>query len=313
MKTKDARNLSPEAQEAVRLSCVQAVLDGMKQQDAAKTFGVSCPTVSLWMKAYREGGWDALKTQARGRPKGRGAKLRPSQIAKVRNLIRERCPDQLKVPFYLWTREAVAILLRDRFGVVLSLSQIGRYLKSWGFTPQKPLKRAYERDEQKVREWLETEYPKIAAKAQESSGEIYWGDEMGLRSDHQTGTSWAEKGHTPVIKTTSKRFGCNMISAITNRGTLCFRVFDGKFDSRLFIDFLQRLIRGTKRKVFLIVDSHPVHRSKKVKAWIGKHDADIEVFFLPPYSPELNPDELLNQDVKSNAVGPSTRRLRRSF
>lgn len=152
-------------------------------------------------------------------------------------------------------------------------------------------------------EWHEEIFPKIAAKAKKEKAEIHWGDEAGFRSDHQTGTSYSPKGQTPIIKSTSKRFKTNMISTITNRGTLRFMMFDGNFTADVFIDFLRRLIWKSKVKIFLILDNHRVHHAYKVKDWVKAHKDKIELFFLPPNSPELNPDELLNQDVKSNAVG----------
>jgi transposase len=218
-------------------------------------------------------------------------------------LISDRCPDQLKLPFALWTRDAVGELLAKRFGVHVSVWTVGRLLRKWGFTPQKPLRRAYERDPVAVQKWLDEEYPAIRRAAKREKAEIHWGDEMGLRSDHQTGTSYGRKGHTPVIPGTGQRFRCNMISTITNRGRLAFMVFKKRFTADVMIEFVRRLIRHRPRKVFLIVDGHPVHRSRKVKRWLDKHCKHIRLFLLPGYSPELNPDELLNQDVKSNALG----------
>jgi transposase len=207
------------------------------------------------------------------------------------------------LPFALWTRDAVRQLIADRFGIRLSVSTIGRYLKRWGFTPQKPLRRAYERDPAAVEEWLDEEYPAIRRQAKRENAEIHWGDEMGLRSDHQTGTSYGRRGQTPVIPGTGQRFRCNMISTITNHGRLTLMVFKKRFTSEVMLQFLRRLLRQAKRKVFLIVDGHPVHRSGKVQRWIEQHARQLRLFFLPGYSPELNPDELLNQDVKSNALG----------
>jgi transposase len=218
-------------------------------------------------------------------------------------LISDRCPDQLKLPFVLWTREALAELLARRFGVKVSVWTAGRYLRRWGFTPQKPVRRAYEKDPEAVRQWLREKYPAIRARAKRDGAEIHWGDEMGLRSDHQAGRSWSRRGQTPVIPGTGKRFGCNMISTITNRGRLYFMVFKERFNSGVFIRFLKRLLRQVGRKVVLIVDEHPAHKAHKTTRWLKVHGKQIQLYFLPPYSPELNPDELLNQDVKTNAVG----------
>jgi len=299
----DGRKLSPAAQEAIRLRAVSAVRDGMGKSEAARVFGVSRRALYNWLERAAEQGKQALKGDRRGRPAGSGAKMKPWQAATTARLIQDKCPDQLKLPFVLWTREAVALLIERKWGVRLSLSQVGRYLKRWGFTPQKPVRRAYEQDPAAVRRWMDEQYPAVARRAKQEKAEIHWGDEMGLRSDHQAGTSYGRKGKTPVIPGTGQRFRCNMISTVTNRGTLRFMVFEQRFTTPVFIDFLVRLIRQAKQKVFLIVDGHPVHRAAKVKRWVQAHQDQIEVFFLPGYSPELNPDELLNQDVKANALG----------
>ncbi len=301
MKIRDARSLPAVAQEDLRRRAVKAVLDGRRQVEVAKIFGVTRQAVGKWVKAYREGGEKALKAKRQGRPKG--GLLLPWQAAQIAKAVVDRHPEQLKLPFYLWTREAVAQLIESRFGIRLSLSTVGRYLKRWGFTPQKPVRRALEQNPEEVRHWLEEEYPQIRKQAKREKAKIYWGDEMGLRSDHAVGRSYGRRGQTPVIPGTGKRFGCNMISAITNQGGLNFMVFKRRFRTDVFLEFLRRLVRQSKQKVFLIVDRHPVHRSKRVKTWVEKNVHHICLFFLPGYSPELNPEELLNQDVKSNAVG----------
>ena len=301
MKIRDARSLPSIAQQDLRQKAIKAVLDGKKQVEVAKIFGVTRQAVGKWVKAYREDGSQALKAKKRGRP--RGGSLLPWQAAQIARTIVDRCPDQLKLPFYLWTREAVVQLIERRFGIQLSLWTVGRYLARWGFTPQKPVRRAFERNPEAVRRWLEEDYPAIRKQAKREKAEIYWGDEMGLRSDHATRRSYGRRGQTPVIPGTGMRFRCNMISSVTNRGRLNFMVFNKRFQAEVFVEFLRRLVRQAKGKVFLIVDRHPVHRSKKVKRWLEKNVQHIRMFFLPSYSPELNPDELLNQDVKSNSVG----------
>jgi hypothetical protein len=209
-------------------------------------------------------------------------------------------PGQLRLPGFLWTRESVGLLIFRRFGVSLSRWTVGRYLKDWGLTVQKPAKRALEQNPAQVRYWLQTKYPAIVRQAVLKMADIFWGDEMGLRSDHQSGTTWGAKGQTPIVRTSGSRFGCNMISAITNRGRMAFMVFTGAFIAGVFLIFLERLIRhNAGRKVFLIVDRHSVHRSKKVSKWLEAHAHEIELFVLPAYSPELNPDELLNNAAKA--------------
>lgn len=301
MKTQDARSLPSVAQEDLRRKAVNAVVDSMKQVEVARLLGVTRQAVGKWMKAYNEGGAKVLKAKQKGRPKG--GSLLPWQAAQIAKALVDRNPDQLKLPFYLWTREAVAQLIERRFGIRLSIWTVGRYLARWGFTPQKPIRRAFEQKPEEVRRWLEEKYPAIRKQAKREKAEICWGDEMGLRSDHAVGRSYSRRGQTPIIPGTGQRFGCNMISSITNRGRLNFIVFKKRFRSDVFTEFLRRLVRQSNRKVFLIVDSHPVHRSRKVKKWLEKNYHHIRLFFLPSYSPELNPDEVLNQDVKSNAVG----------
>ena len=302
MKPYDARMLSAQAKEALRLRVVHAVVDQqMRPSVAARTFSVSRTSVYHWVKRYRRRGASGLKTKRLGRPPR--SRLAGHQAATAVRLIGDRCPDQLKLPFALWTRQAVCDLLANRFNLQVSVWTAGRYLKRWGFTPQKPLRRAYEQDPKAVKRWLKQTYPTIRTQAKRQKAQIHWGDQMGLRSDHQTGTSYGKRGRTPVVRGTGQRFGCHLISTVTNQGTLRFMVFKQRFTSAVMIDFCRRLLRSTDRKVFLIVDRHPVHRSKKFKAWLSKHAQRIEVFYLPGYSPELNPDECLNQDVKSNAVG----------
>lgn len=300
MKVRDARSLPAIAQEDIRMKAINAVLGGKTQIEVAQTFGVTRQAVGKWLKAYRESGKGSLKAKPRGRPKG--GSLLPWQAAQIVRTILDRHPDQLKLPFYLWTREAVAELIERRFEIRLSKWTVGRYLARWNFTPQKPVRRAFERDPERVRRWLEEEYPKIQDLARQEGAEIYWGDEMGLRSDNAVGRTYGRCGQTPVVPGTGQRFGCSMISAITNRGQLNFMVFQKRFSAAVFQLFLWRILRQVPRKVFLIVDGHPVHRSRKVKKWVKKHGARIRLFYLPGYSPELNPDELLNQDVKSNVA-----------
>ena len=301
MNIKDARHLSPEAQEALRYRVVNAIENGMRKTEAARVFKVSRTAIHHWTKAVAERGSQALKAKKRGRRSR--FRLAPYQAATTVRLITHRCPDQLGLPFALWTREAVRQLLETRWGISVSVWTVGRYLKRWGLTPQKPLRRAYEQDPKAVQQWLATEYPAIAKRAKQAGGEIHWGDEMGMRSDDQTGRTYGRRGQTPVVPGTGQRFRCNLISTLTNRGTLYFKLFTENFNGRVMLDFLRRLIRQISRKVFLIVDKHPVHLSALVRRWLERHKDRIEMILLPAYSPELNPDELLNHDVKANAVG----------
>jgi transposase len=199
----------------------------------------------------------------------------------------------------------VASLIAREYGIEVSLVTVGRYLRAWGLSPQKPVRRAYERNEAAIARWLKQEYPMLARQAKREQAVIYWGDEMGLRSDHVTGTSYAPVGHTPVIRATGQRFGCNMISAITNKGALAFMVFQGKFKASVFAEFMKRLLKQMDSRIYLIVDGHPVHRSGAATRFAARHSSRLRLIRMPGYCPELNPDEWLNQDVKTNGLGKS--------
>jgi len=301
MRKRDARTLSSEAQEDLRRRVVSAVRGGMSQTEAATIFDVARGTVNKWSRLHEQGGSRALVGGKRGRP--RVAKLPREQRDQTIRWILGKCPDQFWLPFALWTREAVQQLLAQKFGLSVSVWTVGRYLKEWGLTPQKPVRRAFEQNPKQVQQWLKEDYPTIERAAKQAGAEIHWGDEMGIRSDHQAGRSYGKRGKTPVVPGTGQRFRFNMVSTITNRGRLAFMLFAQEFTAKIFTRFLERLLRQVKRKIFLIVDRHPVHRSAPVRRWLTRHTSRIEMFFLPSYSPELNPDELLNQDVKTNAVG----------
>lgn len=303
MRTRDARRLSQSAQEELRCRAVALVEEGRTQVEAAQIFDVSRQSVSEWVRAHRFGGDDALRARKRGRRAGEKTALEPWQQAQVAKAVREANPDQLRLPGFLWTRALVCELIDRRFGVRVSEKTAGRYLRAWGFTPQKPARRALERDPEAVRRWLEDVYPEIERRARRERARILWADEMGLRSDHAAGRSWSPQGQTPVIEGAGQRFSANVISAISNQGHLQFRVFSERFTTKVFIDFLRRLIRGAKgQKIVLILDGHPVHRAKKVRRWVEEHADEIELQLLPGYSPELNP---LSCSTKTSRATPS--------
>ena len=305
-KKQDARKLSPSAQAAIRKQLIGYLIGKKKdkkhtQVKAAKIFGLSLSAVKKISKQYKVGGLRAIAEKRRGVQGGK--KITGVQAAEVRRLIKDKMPDQMKLPFGLWTREAVQQLLLEKYGIELSRWQVGRYLKSWGYTPQKPISKAFEQDPKRVQQWLDKDYPSIKRKAIKEKAVIYFEDEVGMRSDHQAGKSYAPKGETPVIKKTGQRFSINMISAISNKGHVEFMLLDGRFNGGVFLEFLQRLIKYKQYKIFLVVDGHSAHKTKLVKAWLEEHKDRIGLFFLPPYSPELNPQEYVNQDLKTNIIG----------
>ena len=283
---KDSRSLDQSAQEILRIKAVNALIAGKSQDEVAELFEVSLKAVNNWWKIYRELGLPGLRMKSR-RPKSadEGGKLKGWQSASIVRTIMKKTPDQLNFGFMLWTRDAVAELIESRFKVRLSKWTVGRLLSQWGMSPQKPVKKAYQQQPAVVKNWLDKEYPRIARKAALEKAEIQWGDEMGVRSDDQIGRTYGKIGQTPVVKVSGQRFSCQMISTVSNRGTLRFMVFDGKFNADVCITFLKRLIKDAKRKIFLILDGHPVHKSKKVKSWITANAAKIRLYVLPAYSP----------------------------
>lgn len=307
MKQSDGRKLKPEVQQQIRELVILNKKQGKPHKEIAESLGISVAGVDKILKLYRLKGKKGIALRKRGRPSEK--KLSKEQEKQVKNWIKDRTPDQLKLPYALWTRDAVALLIKDKFDIKVSRWTIGRYLKAWGYTPQKPVYKAYEQKGEAVKTWLEEEYPAIKERAKKEEAIIFWGDETGMRSDHHAGRSYAPKGQTPVIKSTGKRFKANMISAISNRGLLKFMIFDS-FNSEVFLKFLNRMIERTQQQVYLIVDGHPAHKTLVVKKWLEDHKEKIELFYLPGYSPELNPDEYLNQDIKTNALGKQRPRNR---
>ena len=295
----DARSIGREAQQQLRHQAIRLRKSGRIHADIAEIVGVHHSTVRKWCKAYEREGVKGVQLKRRGRKLGEKRTLDPDQEQELRRLIADKTPDQLRMPFALWTRRAIQELIRRHWGIEMPIRTVGEYLQRWGFTPQKPLRRAYEQNPVSVKKWLEDEYPVIAERAKQEAAEIHWGDETGLRSDTQHGRSYAPRGKTPVIRLSAKRESMSLISSITNQGKVRFMTFSGPLNSDLLIRFLKRLVKDAGRKVFLILDNLRVHHSKLVKAWLAKNTEKIEVFYLPSYSPELNPDEYLNCDLKA--------------
>jgi len=273
-------------------------LSGATVKTAAAQCELGRNAVIRASQAYARGGWKAVPVSAGGRPAGSGRRLSEAQESEVQTLIRDRTPDQLKMKYALWTRQAVGEWIAARYSIRLQVRTVGKYLKRWGYTPQKPLKKAYEQSPAAVSKWLGEQYPLIAKRAQQEGAEILWGDETGLRSNDVRGRGYAPKGQTPVLRVHARREGLSVISTVTNKGKMRWRVFSGALKAKLLIDFLVRLTCKQRRKIFLILDNLRVHHSKRFRQWLAENAGKIEVFYLPSYSPELNPDELLNADLK---------------
>ena len=296
----DARSLPQDAQEVLRVRGVKLLHEGYTQAEVAELLGVHERQVRRWLTRYRRGGWKALAKRRRGRDSQSQTVLSASQQARLVKAIKTRCPDQLRIPGLLWTRGAVGELIERECGLRLDASTVGRYLRRWGFTLKRPVKRALEADPVVVEAWLSEVYPQIKARAAREGALILWQDETGVRlAQLMPKAGYAPRGVRAVARISGKRIGANMISALANSGQLHFSLFEGRFTAMVFIEFLGRLLRSyPARKIFLICDNHSTHHAKVVKQWVAERPERIELHFLPSYSPELNPDEYLNQDLK---------------
>jgi transposase len=297
----DARKLSHATLEEIRIRAVRQVESGESPEVVIAALGMNPRNIYRWIALYREGGEAALKAKAL---KGATPKLSGAQLRWLRKTIIGKSPLQLGFEFALWTREMVRDLIRKKYGVNLHIVSVGRLLKKLGLSPQKPLHRAFQQNPKLIQTWIDKEFPKIKARAKREGAEIFFGDEAGVRSDYHAGTTWGETGETPVVVGTGARFTLNMISAISPRGALRFMTVRGGVGARVFVTFLKRLILGSKKPIFLIIDGHPSHRSKLVQEFVKSTQGKLTIFFLPAYAPELNPDELVWNNVK-NRVGRS--------
>lgn len=300
MEKLDGRKLDHRTREQIRIRAVKQVEAGESPEVIIKALGFHRSAIYQWIAKYREGGIEALKT---GKITGRPNKLTGSCIKKIYDIITLKSPLQLKFEFALWTREMIKDLIYDLFNIKLSTVSVGRLLKKMGMSPQRPLRRAYQQDKERVKHWVKEEYPIIQKMARKERATIFFADEARIQSDYHSGTTWAPKGQTPVVKTTGARFSVSMISAVNARGYLRFMAINGRLNAGIFIDFLKRLIYKADNPIFLIVDNHPVHKAVKVRKFVQSTKGKLRLFFLPPYSPELNPDELVWNHVKNHRIG----------
>jgi len=297
---KDARALDYRTLTELRKRAVASVHDGQYPPDVAKALGVTRGAMYGWLARYRSGGWDALDARKRG---GRPPKLDGKALDWICDTVTMKNPLQLKFTFALWTAKMIGEMIQKKFGVRLSKASVCRLLNQLGLTPQRPVWRAYQQRSEDVQRWLSKEYPCIRALAKREKATIFFGDEAGVRSDHHAGTTWAPEGHTPVVSSTGARFGLNLISAVSAQGEFRFMITKGRVGAKVFVDFLKRLIYNATRPIFLIVDGHPAHKAVLVKKFVESLKGKLRLFYLPPYSPELNPDERVWNDLKNNAIG----------
>jgi transposase len=277
---------------------MQLLAEGRTRPEVAKILGVAESSIYVWQKDYREGGLAALSTKIAS---GRKSLLSDKQMIELSRMLRLN-PRQLEFDFGLWTRRRVRELILRNFGIDYSEQNVGRILKLLGFSPQRPVYQAAQQDDEKRRKWMEEEFPAIRKRAATEGAQIFFADEAGCRNDHHSGTTWAPVGETPVVKFTGKRESIGMISAISMRGSMHWRIYEGSMNSARFLDFLKDLISDVKGKIFLVVDNVSYHKSAETRNWVKKHEGRIELFYLPGYSPDLNPDEWVWKNVKNDNV-----------
>jgi transposase len=295
----DGRKLDHKTLEALRIRAVDQVGEGAHPEDVAAALGLHRKTVYGWLAKYREGGKDALRAQP---VPGRPPKLGGPQLSRLYALIAGRDPRQMQFEFALWTREMVREVIRREFGVALSVVSVGRLLRKLGMSPQRPLHRAYQQNPEAVGRWKNEEYPAIRAQAEAEGATIWFADEAGIRSDYHAGTTWSPVGQTPQVKNTGARYSVNMISVVSAKGALRFAVYEANTSAAIFIDFCKRLLHDAAGPVYLIVDGHPAHRATAVKQYAASTEGRLKLFFLPGYSPELNPDEWVWKNVKHDRI-----------
>jgi transposase len=300
MKNIDGRRLKHEVLTELRKRAVARVQSGESPEVVVRAMGFSRACIYNWLAMYRAGGWGALDARKRG---GRPRKLKGNMIKWVYRIVVGSDPRQYKFAFALWTRNAIGTLIYQRYGIRLSANSVGRLLAQLGITPQKPLWRAYQQDPERVRQWVQEEYPAIAQEAKRLRAEICFGDESGLRSDYHAGTTWGRKGQTPVVRSTGARYRLNLLSAVNRRGRMRFMIEKSRLNAEVICQFLDRLMVGSTKPVFLIWDGHPMHKSGKVAQKVRSFKGKLRLYLLPSYSPELNPGEGVWREVKSHRLG----------
>ena len=297
----NAVRLSPQEQYQIRKQIIRLDQAGKKTMEIAEILDVSRRHVEGTKKAYKNHGSAGIRPKKRGRKQGEQRVLSLEQGKEIRGIIVDKHPEQMKLKGCMWTRKNIAELIERLYGITMPLSTLGYYLERWGFSVQRPTKKAYKQNPEQVERWMNETYPQIAQRAKEENAEIHWGDETGVQNTADYLRGYAPVGQTPVVEVEAQKFKANLLSAISNRGKVRFMIYD-KLSPDKLIEFMRRLVADTKKKVFFILDNLRTHHAKKVRAWLEKHKHEIEVFYLPPYAPEYNPDEYLNSDLK-RAVG----------
>jgi transposase len=303
MRDNDGRKLDHATLEVLRKRAVDRITAGASVAEVAETLGLHRGSVHRWVARHQQGGPEALAAKP---VPGRPATLTDQQLAQLAKIVVGKDPRQLQFDFGLWTRDMIGAIVEREFEVRLHRTTIGRILHKLGFSPQRPLRRAFQQDPAAVRTWKTQTFPTIRARARKAGATIYFADEAGVRSDYHSGTTWAPRGKTPIVRTTGARHRLNMLSAITTTGTLRFMIRQGSVGAKVFIEFCKRLLADTDGPVYLIVDGHPAHRAKATTKFVTSTEGRLELFFLPGYSPELNPDEWVWKNIKHDQVGKTS-------
>ena len=297
--TIDAIKLSPEEQWFLRKTIIKLHTKGFSSPEISDMLDAKLRHVQSTIKKYTDGGWEAVSLKVMGRPAGSNKTLTPEQETKIKKELVESRPEHYGFKGFLWDMRNTIALVLILFNIQIPRSSMGTYFTRWGFTPQRPVIRNYRQNPLHIKEWLEETYPMIKAKAALENAEIYWGDETGVQNECNYVRGYAPKGQTPEAKVSSdKKIRVNMMSAITNQGKLRFMLYEGKMNQQRMVDFLQRLTSTNGRKLYIILDNLPVHHGKILKAWVEKHSEKVELFYLPSYSPDKNPDEFFNGTLK---------------
>ncbi len=296
----DGRTIDHKTLEHLRQLAVRRVIeDGEAPSEVMKSLGLCRTTIYPWLRRYEKAGMEALVEKIAQGPE---PKLTEKQRQQVKRWILGKDPRQYGLNYGLWTRRIVQRLLHDKFGVELGLTAVGRLLASLEITPQKPLRRAYERDPVAVALWVAETYPQLKKRAKRLGAKIFFLDEAGFQSDPALGRTYGLKGKTPVVPTSGQRQSLNVISAVNARGEFWAATYTGKLDAEAFVVFLQNFMDGQAGRVFLVVDGHPAHKAKVVQKYVQSLGGRLELHFLPPYAPDLNPDEFVWSYMKTNGV-----------
>ena len=300
-KETDYRQSSPESVYELKKVALKLRKKNKSVKEISEITGLSDQTVRDLFRNYDKGGIAAIKPKKRGRKAGEKRHLSPAQEQEILKQLVDHNPEQFKIKGCLWTRDSVRELIKQKYGINMPIRTVGEYLRRWGLTVQRPAKQAMKQKPEQVEAWLNEQYPAIHTKAKAENAEIFWGDETAVQNVANYVRGYAPKGQTPVVKVQGQKMHINMISAISNQGKLHFLLYSDAINSERLISFMQAIIKTSGgRKVYLILDNLKVHHSKKVSEWVEEHKDQIRLLHLPPYSPEYNPDEYLNNDLKRN-------------